>query len=161
MKSVCFTGHRILPKDSEKLKQKLYAELEKAVISGAIHFYSGGAVGWDTLAAWTVLQLRKVYPNIRLHLILPCAPQEQSIKWTQDQRQIFAQIQAAADTVEQTAEHYYTGCMRLRNARLVSLADGCFCYYNPLQSRSGTGQTVRMAVKRNLPVLNFFLDGKD
>lgn len=65
-------------------------------------------------------------------------------------------ILSAADSVEQTSGHYYNGCMKVRNARLVELADCCFCYWNPNRKRSGTGQTVRMAHKKNIMVVNFY-----
>lgn len=156
MKAVCFTGHRKLPKDVQALSQRLYRELEREIKEGAEDFYAGGAVGWDLVASMTVIKLRKCYPQIKLHLILPCSPQEQSVAWSEKERREYDYVRAAADTTEQTSEHFTPNCMKLRNAHLVELSEKCFCYYNPNRSRSGTGQTVRMAQRKGIEIVNFF-----
>lgn len=148
-KTACFTGHRNLPRDLNVLEKRLYCELEKAIKELSITaFYNGAAVGWDIFSARVVLKLKKFYPQVKLHLILPCSPEEQTAGWSDEQRSDYMKILSAADSVEQTSEHYFDGCMKIRNARLVELADCCFCYYNSSKKRSGTGQTVRMAQKK-------------
>ena len=156
MKSICFTGHRRLLGDVETLSQRLYKELEKEIIGGAEYFYAGGAIGWDFIASVTVIKLREVYHHIKLHLVLPCSPQEQSAAWSEQERRDYDRIRSAANTIEQTSEHFTQNCMKLRNARLVELAEKCFCYYNPNRNRSGTGQTVRMAQRKGIEIVNFF-----
>lgn len=53
------------------------------------------------------------------------------------------------------SERYYDGCMKGRNARLVELATVCcICYWNVNDKRSGTGQTVRMAQKKGIEIIN-------
>ena len=157
-KSVCFTGHRTIAEDKEKLSARLYALLERFVTEQKVmDFYSGGAVGWDALAALTVLKLRESYPEVKLHLVLPCPFEEQSTKWNEAQKTEYLHILGLADSVEQVSDRYYNGCMKARNARLVELAsDYCICYWNPKHYRSGTGQTVRMAQKKGIEVINLF-----
>ena len=157
-RSVCFTGHRTIAEDKEKLSARLYALLERLVTEQKItDFYTGGAVGWDALAALTVLKLRESYPEAKLHLVLPCPFEEQSAKWNEAQKAEFQHILGLADSVEQVSDCYYNGCMKARNARLVELAsDYCICYWNPKNFRSGTGQTVRMAQKKGIEVINLF-----
>jgi uncharacterized phage-like protein YoqJ len=59
-RTVCFTGHRQIPdEDYEALKDLLCRELEIQIQNGATHFRTGGALGFDTLAALTVLLLKK------------------------------------------------------------------------------------------------------
>ena len=64
-KTCCFTGHRKLP--TEKLN-KITDELEKTVIGliadGYLFFGTGGALGFDTVAAQTVIRLKDKYPKI-------------------------------------------------------------------------------------------------
>ena len=157
-KSVCFTGHRTIAEDNEKLLARLYALLERLVTEQMItDFYTGGAVGWDALAALTVLKLRESYPMVKLHLVLPCPFEEQSAKWNEAQKEEHKHIASLADTKEFTSEHLDKNAMKLRNARLVELAsDYCICYWNPSNFRSGTGQTVRMAQKKGIEVINLF-----
>lgn len=156
MKAICFTGHRKLSKNTEDLSQRLYKLPEEEIKGGAEDFYAGGAVGWDLIASMTVIKLRKFYPDIKLHLVLPCPPQEQDAKWSEYERKEYEYIRAAADTLEQTSEHFTADCMKIRNARLVELSEKCFCYYDPKRIRSGTGQTVRMAQRKGIEIVNFF-----
>lgn len=157
-KSVCFTGHRTIAEDKETLSARLYALLERLVTEQKItDFYTGGAVGWDALTALTVLKLRESYPEVKLHLVLPCLFEEQSAKWNEAQKAEHKHIASLADTKELTSEHLGKNAMKIRNARLVELAsDYCICYWNPKHYRSGTGQTVRMAQKKGIEVINLF-----
>ena len=157
-RSVCFTGHRTIAEDKEKLSARLYALLERLVTEQKItDFYTGGAVAWDALAALTVLKLRESYPEAKLHLVLPCPFEEQSAKWNEAQKAEHKHIASLADTKEFTSEHLGKNAMKIRNARLVELAsDYCICYWNPKHYRSGTGQTVRMAQKKGIEVINLF-----
>lgn len=157
IRSACFTGQRKLTGDILHLKEQLYEVLENAVLNKKItDFYCGAAIGFDEICSETVIKLRYKYPQIKLHLILPCPPNEQTAKWNKLQQAAYMQILSSADTVEQTSQYYYNGCMKKRNARLVELADCCFCYLNPNKQRSGTAQTVRMALNKNITVINFF-----
>ncbi len=155
MKSICFTGHRIV-QNPKKVQDKLIKTLELLIKDGATDFYAGGAIGFDTLAAEAVTNLRKNYPNIKLHLVLPCCEAEQTAHWNDLQKSKYREILAAADSVEYISERYYEGCMKKRNVRLVELSECFVCYYNDKKSASGTGQTVRMALKSGLKVINIF-----
>lgn len=135
------------------IEKNLIKQLVKLIDEGATEFYAGGAVGWDMLCESVVIELREHFPQIKLHLILPCPAEEQTEKWNEDDMAEFRRLLLAADTVEICSEHYFDGCMKLRNQRLVNLADVCVCYYSGKQ-RSGTGQTVRMAERQGKEIVN-------
>lgn len=151
--SVCFTGHRQVPFSIE-LNTRLRKTLVELIEDGAVDFYAGGAQGWDMLCARVVLALRVKYPGIRLHLVLPCPAEEQSRRWNSADQRLFNDIIRQADSVEVLSPHYYDGCMRRRNLRLVEKADCCVCYYSPARYASGTGQTVRLAEKKGINIIN-------
>ena len=72
IKSVCFTGHRNLRNDSRIISDFLYNILDRLISEkGITDYYSGGAVGFDTIAAFCVIKLKEKYPQVRLHLVLP------------------------------------------------------------------------------------------
>lgn len=152
MKTACFTGHRGSAWDT-KIIQNLYSFLNEIICSGVSNFYAGGALGWDMICENAVIELREKHPIIKLHLILPCPPEEQTLKWTTTQKREFNRILDLADSVEIISEHYSNGCFRLRNIRLVEYSDLCLCYMTNL--RSGTGQTVRLAQNKGISVKNF------
>ncbi|MCM1315815.1 MAG: DUF1273 domain-containing protein [Alistipes senegalensis] len=156
MKSISFTGHRRLTENKAAISDRLYKKLEEEIQNGATDFNTGGAVGFDCISAAVILKLREIYPHIKLNLILPCSNDEQTKYWTHEEKVEFYRILSLANTVEYTSEHFYTGCMKIRNARLVELADCCFCYWNTNKQKSGTGQTVRMAMKKKIKIVNLF-----
>ena len=79
-KTVCFTGHRQIEKSVLPiLAQQLETVLRQLIGEGCRYFGAGGALGFDTLAAQTVLRLREEFPHIRLILVLPC--QDQVKNW--------------------------------------------------------------------------------
>ncbi len=156
-RSACFTGHRDLSESERSLSERLYALLEKLVIEdGITDFYAGGAVGFDTVAEKCVLRLREKYPQVKLHLVLPCSNEEQTKNWTANQKYEFRLILTRADSVEYTSTHQFRGCMGVRNARLVVHAtEYCICYHDPTR-KSGTSQTIGFAEKKGLKVINLF-----
>lgn len=157
MKKVFFTGHRIFNASDETIGN-LVAVLIKLIFYGTTDFYAGGALGWDMLCENAVLKLREKYPDIKLHLVLPCPPEEQTKFWLAEQRETYQKILKAADSVEIVSEHYGKNCMKKRNERLVELGDVCVCYCNKKKTRSGTGQTVRIAEKQGKEIINLFIE---
>lgn len=150
-KACCFTGHRqispeYLPAISKKLKDTLIFYIEKRYR----YFGAGGALGFDTLAAQTILLLKKQYPDIRLILVLPC--QDQASRWQRQEIEEYERIKAAADKVVYTSEHYYNGCMHKRNRHLVEHSSLCICYLT--NDSGGTKYTVDYALSSGLEVVN-------
>ena len=61
-KTVCFTGHRELPiLQVSSIRQRLRKTLEDLIEQGYCFFGTGGALGFDTIAAQTVLNLRDAW----------------------------------------------------------------------------------------------------
>ena len=154
-KSCFFTGHRNAPFDTFLISHTgniIFELIEK----GVTDFYAGGAVGWDTFCARLVISIREKYNHIKLHLVLPCPPEQQTLNWSDKQKAEYDMILKSADDVEIVSEKCTKDCMKKRNARLVELGDICICYYNEKDKRSGTGQTVRMAEKAGKMVINMY-----
>jgi len=150
-RTCCFTGHRELP----FLKRKMIArKLEQTVTgliqSGVQYFGAGGALGFDTLAAQTVLNLKKEYPHIKLILVLPCLSQTQG--WKEQDVRIYETIKAEADKVVYTSQQYTQDCMHKRNRHLVDHSGVCVCYLT--KDKGGTAYTVNYAKKQGLEVIN-------
>lgn len=81
-KSACFTGHRTLMTDMNSFSALLLSVIEQMITDRNItDYYAGGAYGFDAIASLSVLQLKEKYPEVRLHLILPCSNEEQTDGW--------------------------------------------------------------------------------
>jgi len=149
--TVCITGHRkIPPKQIDTLARQLKTTLIQLIEDGYLYFGAGGALGFDTLAAQTVLSLRAEYPQIKLILVLPCLSQTRG--WSTGDIEIYEDIKSNADKVVYTSEEYTRGCMHKRNRHLVDNSSVCICYLT--EATGGTAYTVDYAQTKNLTVIN-------
>ena len=99
--SCCMTGHRVLPKSVEerkKLKNSLKKVISELAWEGITRFYTGGALGFDTMAAMAVLEMKSCFPQIQLCLAVPYPEQYQH--WPREDIQRYEQILDHADQVE-------------------------------------------------------------
>ena len=150
-KTCFFSGHRDLKRSlyPEVLK-KLEQVTERLIDRGVLYFGVGGAWGFDTLAALTVLKLRPRHPGVRLVLILPC--QDHSIGWPGKDRELFEKIAGQADKIVYTAERYYSGCMYKRNRHMAEQSGWCVCYQE--RGTGGTAYAVSYAKSVGVRVIN-------
>ena len=138
----CFTGHRIISNaETERLEKQLYVEVESLINKGILYFGCGGALGFDMLAAETVIKLRQKYDNIRLILVLPCRQQDKY--WKKNEKERYLKIIDCADKVIFTSEQYFSGCMQKRNRHLVDHSSVCIAYMR--KNTGGTAYTVDYA----------------
>ncbi len=144
----CFTGHRVLPKDPT-LPPRLELAIREMADQGVIHFCAGGALGFDTLAARTVLALRQELPALTLTLLLPY--RGQANKWNKKNIAIYESIKQDADQVIYVSEEYDRYCMLRRNQRLVDSSGQCICFLR--KKRGGTAYTVRYAETQGIPIV--------
>jgi uncharacterized phage-like protein YoqJ len=150
-KTACFTGHRELSLfQIPFIKRKLKKALEELIENGYLYFGAGGALGFDTLAAQAVLELRKKYSQIKLILVLPC--KTQADRWPEADKEEYESIKNQADKVVYTSEEYTSDCMFKRNRHLVDYSSICICYLN--KDSGGTAYTVNYARSRGLEIIN-------
>ena len=147
----CFTGHRKIPqKKYVQIQEKLRDEIVTAIQNGYNFFYAGGAIGFDTMAAQAVLELKTQYPHIKLILVLPCVNQTDG--WEQSDIDEYERIRDLADEVIYTSEEYKKGCMHKRNRYLVDHSSLCICYMT--RKSGGTAYTVEYATSNGLKIIN-------
>lgn len=150
-RTACFTGHReISSLQTFSIRKKLKKTLQELIKEGYCYFGAGGALGFDTIAAQIVLDLRKKYPYIRLILVLPCVTQAD--RWNKNDREIYEYIKEQADKVVYISNQYTNGCMHKRNRHLVDNSSVCICYLT--KRTGGTAYTVNYALNKGLRVEN-------
>lgn len=151
MGKICiFTGHRELPASTGSLYDALLRHITALYDGGCTDFVSGGARGFDLLAAEAVLALRPLYPDMRLVMILPCLGQERAYSAADKER--YRALLDQADMVRYTAHRYYRGCMLTRDRVMAEAAHHCICWLT--RSTGGTAYTVRQCVLRDVPIIN-------
>ncbi len=145
----CFTGHRVIESKAEKpLQKELEKKLSQLIKQGFINFGSGGALGFDLMAAATVIRLKKKHPQIKLFMMLPC--HEQDKFWNEKQKTKYQNVLSAADQIIYVSDNYYKGCMQKRNRFLVDAA-ACLLAYQE-HDFGGTKYTVDYANKNGVEV---------
>lgn len=127
-KTCCFTGHRNIPKEQiTEIKDELRKEIVALIKRDVIFFGSGGARGFDLLAAEMVLELKETYPQIKLIMILPCKNQIKG--WENSDVQQHKRILAMADKIVYGSENYFSGSMQKRNRHMVNNSGYIIAYY--------------------------------
>ena len=151
-KICCFTGHRNF---SQETAQEIISRLEDTLINlieneDFSDFRAGGAIGFDSFAALTVLKLKKKYTHIKLHLVLPCKDQDKY--FSKMEKEIYHFVLNNADSVTYIQENYSEGVMFARNRALVDGVDLCIAYLSMLEG--GTYQTVTYAKRKKIRTIN-------
>ena len=150
-KTCCFTGHRnILSAEREEIARQLEKTVTELIHAGIDRFITGGARGFDTLAAQAVLLLRKRYPDIKLILALPCLSQTRG--WNKKDITVYETIKSQADEIVYTSQDYTRGCMHKRNRYMVDNSGLCVCCW--IRDKGGTAYTVHYAEKKGLRIIN-------
>ena len=138
-KTVCFTGHRKIAIEQQMIvADRLHSLIEKLILDGFTQFIAGGALGFDTLAALSVLSLKEKYPQAKLILALPCVTQTNG--WSTE------------DIVVYVSQKYTRGCMFKRNRYLVDHSSVCVAFLT--ENKGGTAYTAEYARQKGLQVIN-------
>ena len=157
VKTCAFTGYRPskMPWGGDEsdarcaeFKFRLREALEYLIGRGYANFLSGGALGFDQMAAEIVLSLREKYPWVRLVMVIPF--DGQADRWTPAQRRRWLDIIEASDQVVHISHGYDRGVFFRRNHYLVERADLLLAAYDG--QPGGTAATVAYARDRGVRV---------
>ena len=153
-KSLAFTGHRTVPVERQnEIRTRLVEAVSFACMSGITCFYSGMAIGFDLMAAETVLSLKGKYPEIRFIAAVPF--RRQSCRWTSMEKERYQRIISQADQVIILSEHYFKGCLLRRNDFMLEHSCGVIAYYDG-KPYGGTFYTCREAMKKGMDIVNLY-----
>lgn len=160
VKKCCFTGYR-----PSKFTFGLdgscgeYKKLENSLIKGILVlyeencriFYSGMAMGFDIIAAETVLFLKK---SKRLSFVLRAAVPfpEQSLTYTESWKKRYDSVIEQCDETVILSDSYYPGCYQKRNEYMVDKSDYVITWYDGMNG--GTKNTLNYAEKNSKFILN-------
>ncbi|MEA4848279.1 MAG: SLOG family protein [Clostridiaceae bacterium] len=140
----------------KKIKKRLSEQFELLYQKGVRRFYVGGALGTDMWAGEILLRLkeRPEYSDIELIIALPFDGHDKNWDERSKTRLAFL-IRHSSETVTvgsnsaNVQENY-----KKRNYYIVGHADVLVAVYdNDRNIRSGTGQTVRYAMQKQIPVI--------
>ena len=147
----CFTGHRQISDDYMTVKNIVRDEVVSLIENNNVSFFGvGGAVGFDMLCSLVIIDLKLIYPDIKLIMVLPCL--EQDMFWSDEDKRLYAKIKSKADKIGYVSKEYTKDCMFCRNRLLVDESKYCICYLN--KAYGGTFYTVNYAKEKGLIITN-------
>jgi len=164
MDKICtFTGNRPIKlpwgyderdRKCREIKEKLYAEVERAADEGYTRFICGMAQGSDLYFAEAVLTLKKTR-----RVVLECAlPYEgQADKWSEEFRRRHADILDRADLITILSPSYTPYCMHARNRYMVDKSSRIIALN--YSDSGGAFKTIEYAKRKGLDVI--LLDNND
>lgn len=148
MKRVCtFAGHRDICA-TEKLISNLKEHIEILITKENVsEFLVGNYGGFDHISAKTVHELQKLYPHIKLILVIPYLTKV----ITEYKEQFYEKYDSIvlADIPSSTPKN-----LRIikSNQYMVDKSDFLICFIN--HSRGGASQTLNYAKKKGIKVIN-------
>ncbi len=158
--SCAFTGHR--PKsfsfgydesspEFEELRIRMKNTIIQVCNAGCRTFFCGMAEGADLWCGEIVLELKdKFDPPLEICTVIPFLSQFSGM--CEKNKVRYRKIMDAAKHRYLVARGFTNKCYQKRNYYLVDSCDALIAVYNENEFRSGTGQTIRYANKKNKKV---------
>ena len=144
------TGHRNITHALEcGLEQRLLDIIDELALEGVEVFYTGGAQGFDTLAALCVLRLRQRL-GIRLCVCVPFEKQHKRLDAAG--KDLYHAILNDADEVVYVSDGYGKNVYHKRNRYMVDRCRVCVAFLE--QDSGGTAYTVDYATRKGKRVIN-------
>ena len=126
-------------------KQRIRCTIDMLVWCGYCHFMTGGALGFDTFAAESVMGIRRQYPWVTLEVAVPFDAQPEH--WSPIAQERYFWILNQADIITYISHEYTRGCLFRRNCYLVDNCDLLMAAYDG--QPGGTAQAVSYARSRS------------
>lgn len=147
----CFTGHRDLPIGmDEEIWRRVYVCLEPLLKEGVRYFGVGGALGFDTLMAEKLLELRESRTQLRVILVQPFRGYQS--RWTPAQQARAAAVERRVDKVVVCSQTPGREAFLVRDRHLVDGSGFCIAWCT--RTIGGTAYTLRYAQQQGLRVWN-------
>ena len=157
-KSCFFTGHRNIVTDKNDLLKTMRSTIAYLYSVGVNIFHTGGALGFDTLAAAQIIDMRRTHENMKLILNLPFLNQD--ALWKDDNKRFYSYIISEADDVcyvsknEQSVKNQCSKFYLQRNRDMADCSKYCIAYYSG--KKGGTSYTINYAKQIGCEVYNLY-----
>ena len=162
VKRCCFTGYRPSKFPFELSGgngdyDEFLSALESTIFSlyekGCSVFYTGMAMGFDIIAAETVVKLKRC-GNSKISLICAVPFKGQGNAYPDDWKERYNNIIKSSDETVVLSQTYYGGCYFKRNHFMVDNCDYVLTWYDG--KRGGTMETLNYAAKKGREIINIY-----
>lgn len=160
--SCCFTGYRpekfpfdLNHKNADYLEfeNRLFEQVLILAKEGCRTFYCGMAMGFDIIAAETVLAVKNAFSEpLKLICVLPF--ENQSYNFSPHWKTRFNSVLQKCDEKIILADKYFAGCYQERNIYMVDNSDYVITWFDG--QCGGTKNTIRYAKKIGRQIFNTY-----
>lgn len=160
-KKCCFTGYRpakfpflISKNDPQyiKMENNLTETLFTLAEDGCFTYYCGMAMGFDIIAAESVLLMKKAIKTASIKLICVVPFKTQSEGFNSLWKSRYDNIISNADEVVLLSDSYFSGCYSKRNKFMVDRSDYVLTWFDG--KSGGTKNTIEYAKSKGKSVIN-------
>ena len=157
----CFTGYRpakfpfelsVDNYDYIEFENSLLESIIKLISENCCIFYTGMAMGFDIIAAESVLLLKKARPDLDIKLVCVIPFEAQGESYSDFWRKKYLDILKEADESIVLSHKYYSGCYQVRNKFMVDNCDYVLTWYDG--KSGGTKNTLDYASKKQRQIFN-------
>lgn len=155
----CFTGHRLIRPDRvDMISARTEIKVRELIVQHGVRYFGvGGALGYDTMVANILFQLRATdFPHIKVILVYPF--EVYTSRWTEKQKDTYNRMLPKYNKCVCVAQHGCREAYLARNRHLVNSSAYCICYHE--YSTGGTAYTVEYAKSKGVTVLNVFFNNE-
>ena len=136
----------------KRFENALIEEILKLINDGCRTFYSGMAMGFDIIAAETVLFLKNAYKDINIELVCVLPFEGQSDSFSNIWRQRYYDVLENCDRKIILSDDYFAGCYQKRNEFMGDNCDYVLTWYDG--KAGGTRNTIDYAAKKQRYIIN-------
>lgn len=163
----CFTGYRPqkMPfkfdrndREYRKFEDSLLDEVINLTNENCTEFLCGMAMGFDIVAAETVLLVKKAKPEKDIRLVAVQPFPEQSNTFSKSWKDRYDNIISNCDNVITVCDEYSRDCYFKRNKYMVDKSDFVLTWFDG--KPGGTANTVKYAEKLQRGIINLKKDGE-
>ena len=160
IKKCCFTGYRpaklpvnVYRKDTEYniFENSLIENILMLIENNCLIFYSGMAMGFDIIAAETVLLLKKI-KNLPIKLVCVIPFKNQTVTFDEFWLKKYEFIIENCDEKIILSDEYFKGCYQKRNEFMVNNCDYVLTWFDG--KPGGTRNTIEYARKKGRQIFN-------
>lgn len=125
-------------------------EIERLILNGVTDFVSGGAQGFDQIAASMIIAKKEMGRKVRLVFALPYRGRERL--WSRERKSLYHRLLEEADEIIYVSKRYDPFCMLRQESFMIERCSYCICLIT--DTGSAAPGAIRLALKKGIEVIN-------
>ena len=156
-KKIAFIGHREIF-DYNKIREKLYNQVEQEIINGCKNFTMGIHGDFDKMALSVCKELRKKFKDITIEVVITNLNSitpiiEYDKVWGEEKYYPYKDVTTVMYDIE---EEHYKRKIVTSNKKMIDTCSTLLCYVNTQKNYGGAILAYKYAKKKGLKITNLF-----